>query len=502
MLVDCLSAGRAISLPSGSIAGAKMSAFTTGAYARIRKQFKVPVGSMEGVMEALARIAGKTYAMTAAGSFTAAGIDEGEKPSVASAIVKYNVTHQGREVINDAMDVHGGKAIMLGPKNYMARAYQGAPIGITVEGANILTRSLIIYGQGSIRCHPYVLKEMMATQSSDDKAGLKLFDEAFFGHIGFTMSNKVRAFWLGLTNSLFVISPRKDFTKRYYQHITRFSAMLAFLSDVAMGVLGGELKRRESLSGRLGDMLSQLYISTAILKTFDDKGRPASDEAVVRYALEDSLLQMQNAALGILKNFPNRFLGIALKILVFPLGRPVAAPSDKLGRIVARQLQEDGAMRDELTAGIFSTITESTNVGKVDKAFKLQLLIEPLIKKLGKALERRPQNHQVVEMANTGLAAGIITQDEFNLIEEAEAARMEIIHVDDFDPEELKRGPATAAQKSAIKAIKPKQRKPRGKKPRVEKPTSKKASGKKSKAVKKDSDSTESTEPEAVTEES
>lgn len=438
MLVDCLSAGRAISLPSSATGGTKTIAYTTGAYARIRRQFNVPVGYMEGVMEALARIAGKTYLVDAMRTFTAAGIDSGEKPSVASAIVKCHTTELAREVACDGMDIHGGKAVMMGPKNYAARAYQGAPISITVEGANILTRSLIIYGQGSIRCHPYVLKEIHATQNENRKEAIKDFDKALFSHLGFAMSNKIRTFWLGLTASLLVKKPQSDFTGRYYQRITRFSSALAFLSDVTMGVLGGELKRREMISGRLGDMLSNLYIASSVLKFYHDKGRPEHDKEIVQWSLEHCLYETQMAADGVLRNFPIGWLGKALRIVVFPLGLPLSPPSDKLQRKLARQLQEPNAMREELTHGAFKSESDYSNLWKVDKALRLQLEMEPIVKKFSKALGKRAGNHQVIPFAKEALDAGHITQDEYQLVLEAEEARLEIINVDDFSPEEMK----------------------------------------------------------------
>lgn len=438
MLVDCLSAGRAISLPSSATGGSKTVAYTTGAYARIRRQFNVPVGYMEGVMEALARIAGKTYLIDAVRTFTAAGIDSGEKPSVASAIVKCHTTGMAREIACDGVDIHGGKAVMMGPKNYAARAYQGAPISITVEGANILTRSLIIYGQGSIRCHPYVLKEIQATQNENRKEAVKDFDKALFGHLGFAMSNKIRTFWLGLSASLLVKKPQSDFTGRYYQRITRFSSALAFLSDVTMGVLGGELKRREMISGRLGDMLSNLYIASSVLKFYHDKGRPEHDKEIVQWSLEHCLYETQMAADGVLKNFPIGWMGKLLRIVVFPLGLPLSPPNDKLSRKLARQLQEPGAMREELTHGAYKSESEYSNLWKVDKALRLQLEMEPIVKKFSKALGKRAGNHQVIPFAKEALDAGHITQDEYQLVLDAEEARLEIINVDDFSPEEMK----------------------------------------------------------------
>lgn len=438
MLVDCLSAGRAISLPSGATGGAKMVAYTTGAYARIRRQFKVPVGYMEGVMEALARIAGKTYMIDAMRTFTAAGIDTGEKPSVASAIVKCHTTKLAQDCAIDGMDIHGGKAVMMGPKNYMGRSYQGAPISITVEGANILTRSLIIYGQGSIRCHPYVLKLINATQNEDKVQAVKDFDKSLFAHIGFAMSNKVRTFWLGITASLFVSKPKNDFTGRYYQRITRFSSALAFLSDVTMGVLGGELKRRESISGRLGDMLSNLYIATSILKFYDDKGRPEHDENVVKWSIEHCLYETQMAADGVLRNFPISWMGKLLRIVVFPLGLPLSAPSDKLGRRLAKDLQKDEAMRDEITHGVYKSESEFSNLYKVDKALRLQLQMEPIVAKFSASLGKKPANHQVITFAKEAFEQELITEEELQLVVNAEDARLEVINVDDFSKEEMK----------------------------------------------------------------
>ncbi len=266
MLVECLSVGRGITLPSNSTGGVKMLALASGAYSRIRRQFKLPIGKMEGIEEPLARIGGNAYIMGAAAKLTVTGIDLGEKPSVISAIVKYHLTDRAQKCIIDAMDIHGGKAICMGPNNYLARGYQGAPIAVTVEGANILTRSMIIYGQGAIRCHPYVLPEMLAASHPDQEQALKDFDKAVFSHVGFAISNLVRSFWLGLTGARFAAAPFKDQTKGYYQQLSRLSANLAFLSDMAMGTLGGELKRKERVSARLGDVLSQLYLASSALK--------------------------------------------------------------------------------------------------------------------------------------------------------------------------------------------------------------------------------------------
>lgn len=338
MLVECLSVGRGITLPSNSTGGIKSAAMATGAYSRIRRQFKQPIGHMEGVEEPLARLGGNAYVMDAASNLTVAGIDLGEKPSVISAIVKYHCTHRGQQSIIDAMDIVGGKGICLGPSNFLARGYQGSPIAVTVEGANILTRSMIIFGQGAIRCHPYVLEEMNAAYSEASDA-VEKFDKALAGHVSFTMSNLVRSIWFGLSDGLGSSAPTKDATKRYYQQLNRYSANLALLSDISMAVLGGSLKRKERLSARLGDILSQLYLSSATLKRFEQDGRPAEDLALVHWGLQDSLKQAEIAVDEFLANFPNKVIGRTLRVLIMPFGRVRKAPSDKLDSKVARILQ-------------------------------------------------------------------------------------------------------------------------------------------------------------------
>lgn len=303
MLVECLSVGRAITLPSNSAGGVKSIALASGAYSRIRRQFKLPIGKMEGIEEALARIGGNAYLMDAVTTMSTGGIDLGEKPSVISAIAKYHLTEKMRASVTDAMDIHGGKGVCMGPSNYLARGYQGAPVAITVEGANILTRNMIIYGQGAIRCHPYVLAELEAAGNSDFKQALDDFDHALFGHIGFATSNIFRSLWMSLTGSRFVKSPYSDGTRRYYQLLTRFSSNLAMLSDIAMLTLGGDLKRRERISARLGDILSHLYLASATLKRFNDEGRQSADFPVLQWAVEDSLYQTQVAIDELISNF-------------------------------------------------------------------------------------------------------------------------------------------------------------------------------------------------------
>src|ERR1700677_2458222 len=289
MLVEQLSVGRCISLPSNATGGAKAAVYASAAYARIRRQFNMPVGRFEGVEQVLARMAARTYIMDAARSVTAGAIDGGEKPSVPSAMLKYHATEFGRMIANDAMDVHGGKSICLGPKNYLGRGYQIVPVAITVEGANILTRSLIIFGQGAVRCHPFVLKEMNAVRDQDRKHGVSEFDRALFGHIGFTISNAARSLLMALSFARFKRVPESGPTRRYYQHIDRFSASFAFATDVAMLTLGGYLKKKETISARLGDVLSCIYLASMVLKHHENEAQPAEELPIVEWACRELL---------------------------------------------------------------------------------------------------------------------------------------------------------------------------------------------------------------------
>ncbi|MEZ8313057.1 acyl-CoA dehydrogenase FadE [Vibrio splendidus] len=441
MLVECLSVGRGITLPSNSTGGIKSAALATGAYARIRRQFKQPIGRMEGVEEPLARLAGNAYVMDAASNLTVAGIDLGEKPSVISAIVKYHCTHRGQRSIIDAMDIVGGKGICLGPSNFLARSYQGAPIAITVEGANILTRSMIIYGQGAIRCHPYVLNEMEAAYSESSDA-LDKFDSALAGHVSFTMSNLVRSLWFGLTDGRGSDTPTPSNkadkqTQRYYQKLNRYSANLALLSDISMAVLGGSLKRRERLSARLGDILSQLYLGSATLKRFESEGSHAEDLPLVHWGMQDSLRQTEVAIDEFLANFPNPVIGRLLRVVLMPFGRIRRAPNDKLDSQVAHILQTPSETRSRIGRGQYLEATEYNPVGKIEKALEVILQAEPLFNKVSKETHQKRAFLRLDLVAQLGLEKGILTQEEADLLISAEEHRLYTINVDDFSPEEL-----------------------------------------------------------------
>ncbi len=439
MLVECLSVGRGISLPSNATGFVRMAVASTGAYARIRKQFGLAIARFEGVEEALARIGGHAYAIAALSRASAAAVDRGEKPAVPSAIAKYHATELGREVVKDAMDVHGGKAVQLGPSNYMGRNWQGAPITITVEGANIMTRSLMIFGQGAIRCHPWVLKEMHAARNPDRGAGLREFDRALFGHLGFGISNATRSFVLGLAFGKLGIAPGDAYTRRYYRKLDRYAAVLALVADTAMGVLGGRLKFKEKLSARLGDVLSYLYIASAMLKRYEDEGRPEVERPLLAWAFHQSIWNIQMAIDGVIRNFPVRPVAWLLRFLVFPFGRREVPPSDRLGRRVAALITSPNAARDALLRGIYLTPAANNPVGRMCALLPEVVAAEPVERKFLKALKGGAiKSHDYFEQLREAQAAGAISETERAQLEHLRRATAEFINVDDFDPEELK----------------------------------------------------------------
>ena len=440
MLVNCLAAGRSISLPASSAASGKMGALLTGAYGRVRRQFRLSVGRFEGVEEAIARIGGNAYIMEAARVMTAGAVDLGEKPSVISAIVKYHLTERGRQVIIDAMDVHAGKGICMGPSNYLARAYQATPIAITVEGANILTRTMIIFGQGAIRGHPYVLKEIEATKERDREKALSDFDAAFFGHIAFVASNKARALWMGLTGAHLVGAPGDQHTRRYYQQLTRLSSGFAYAADVAMFVLGGALKRRERLSARLGDILSNLYLASCALKRYEDEGRPAEDLPFLHWGLQDALARIEDAFNGFFDNLPNRFVAWLLRGMIFPFavcGREFPPPRDQLGAEVVGLLLAPGPARERLTRGVFIPRAEHEPVAILEAALRAVIAAEPVGAKIRAARDGGLISGRYAdEMVEEACAKGVITREEKSMMERAKALRRKAIMVDDF-PKDL-----------------------------------------------------------------
>ncbi|MEK7811465.1 MAG: acyl-CoA dehydrogenase domain-containing protein, partial [Pseudomonadota bacterium] len=355
------------------------------------------------------------------------------------AIVKYHCTERGRVVINDAMDVHGGKGICLGPDNYLGRFYQNAPIGITVEGANILTRSLIIFGQGAVRAHPYVLKEIAAAHEQNNQKAVFTFDEAFFGHISFSLSNAVRTLLYSLTGGRLIPVPTAQPTRCYYQQLSRYAAAFAFASDIAMLSLGGALKRREKLSARLGDVLSQLYLSSAVLKKFEDDGRPQDDLPLLHWAMQDNLFRIQTAFDGVLQNFPNRFFALLMRVLIFPLGQCRRPPSDELGHQVSSLLMKPGAARDRLTLGMYLPSDENDAVGALEASLASTLVCEPLQAELEKARkERKLKSLDELQLIAEARDKGLITPEQALQLERDYALRRKVIMVDDFATEQLR----------------------------------------------------------------
>jgi acyl-CoA dehydrogenase len=442
MLVEQLSVGRCISLPSIATGGAKGGVYSTAAYARIRRQFNLPVGKFEGVEAVIARMAARTYIMDAARSVTLAAIDAGEKPAVPAGILKYHVTELGRMIANDAMDVQGGKGIMLGPKNYIGRGYQMVPVSITVEGANILTRSLIIFGQGAVRCHPFVLTEMNAAQDPDRERGLRDFDVALFGHIRYTVSNAVRSLIGALTLSRVVTAPTNGPTKRYYEHINRFSASFAFATDVAMLSLGGYLKKKENLSARLGDVLSAMYLASMVLKHFENQGRPPADLPLVEHACRSLLYHAQEQLHSFLRNFPVRWLAAIMRVVIFPRGLTYFAPSDRLNPQIAELVMNPGEARERLCHFVYRTQEPGNHLGLVQQALELAIAAEPLEKKIRVEGVKtgRVQALDLPGQIREAQAAGIISEAEAAQLREYDRKVMDIVNVDDFESHELAAG--------------------------------------------------------------
>jgi len=439
MLMECLAAGRTISLPALSVGGAKFSARTMGAYARIRKQFNTPIGYFEGIEEPLARIGGYAYMMDAARNMGLSALDDGESPSVISAILKYNLTEMMRKAVNDAMDIQGGSAICLGPHNVLGKLYHAIPISITVEGANILTRSLIVFGQGAIRSHPYVLKEMNAAKNPNQDAASKDFDNAISGHVSFIMANYVRTLYLGLSGSRFVKVPVTGPTEIYFKHLTRFSSAFAIVADCAMLTLGGALKRKEKISGRLADVLSMLFLASSALKRFEEQGQQEKDLPFVKWAVEDCLYNIQEALFGICRNFPNRIIAKVLYYTMFPLGRRFAKPNDETGRRVARALLERGERRDRLTAGVFVARGQNEAVGRMEAALLLVDEADKIEKKINRAKKQNELfGNNFDQLIIQAKEKNIITADEAEKMSVYYKLRTQIIAVDDFAANEFK----------------------------------------------------------------
>lgn len=439
MLMESLSVGRGISLPSNGVASGKAVSRFVGAYSRVRKQFNLPIGKFEGIEEALGRIAGLTYTMDAGRRLTCAALDQGEKPSVVSAILKYYNTENMRLVVNDGMDIIGGKGICMGPGNFLGRAYQAIPVGITVEGANILTRSLIIFGQGAIRCHPWLMAEITAASLPNKQEALESFDEALMGHIGYAIQNGARSLFHGLTKGYFASSPIDGVNAKYYRRLARMSAAYSFLADFAMLFLGGGMKRKEMLSGRFADGLMHMYMASAVLKRFEDTGRPAADQPLLEWSVRHALFETQVALDQILRNFPNTPIGLVLRGIVFPLGRRYRTPNDTLTQACARILLSESEARDRLTDGVYISDDPEDVTGCLEFALKAVVAAKDAEGKLKAAKRTMPYGLDYQTWLTQLTTENVITVEDAELLLTASIATKRVIDVDDF-ANEMKQG--------------------------------------------------------------
>jgi acyl-CoA dehydrogenase len=425
--MSALAAGRGISLPSLAAAGAAFGAHTSGAYARIREQFHVPIGRFEAIQERLGRMAATAYLIDAARRLTCAGIDNGHKPAVVTAIMKSQATDRLRVVVNDAMDIHGGKAVQEGPLNYLGSLYRAVPIGITVEGANIVTRSLIQFGQGAIRSHPYLLREITALEDSDPARGLEQFDQAFWGHVGHSLANAFRAWGRAWTGGRFAPAPDAGDASGFYKQLGRYASAFALAVDMALLMLGGALKRHEMLSARFGDILSELYLLSAVLKRWQDEGRQQADLPLLQWCMESGFSTIEARLDEIFANFPNRPVAWMLRFLLLPLGPHRRGPSDRLTDACAELLLTPSATRDRLTVDIFHG-TGDDGLARLERAFELTIATQPLRERLHKARVRD------IDKARQ---QGLINDAETGELQAAAAAVAAAVAVDDFAAEEL-----------------------------------------------------------------
>jgi acyl-CoA dehydrogenase len=440
MLMECLAAGRAISLPSSAAAGAKAMLRFTTAYGRIRKQFGLPVARMEGLEEPLARMIETAYVNEAGRAVTAAMVARGERPSVVSAIMKYQTTERMRRSVNDAMDLHGGRGICDGPSNYLQSAYQMVPVGITVEGANILTRSLITFAQGALRSHPYLYKEIQACQDTDTQRGLARFEEAFLAHISFSLSNATGAFFHNITGGAFATAPADAMASAdWYRQLWRASRSFAFVADIMVAMLGGGLKTKQKLTGRMADALSELYLLSCVLKRYEDDGRPADDRPIVTLSMLNGLHRFQEAMRGAIDNFPVTWARVLMRIVVFPLGARLKPASDRLGSQCVRLATQPGEVRDRLTRFIHVSRNRDDPTGLLEVTLEKVIAAEDAEKKLDRAVRAGTvRRYHGIDWIGDAEAKGVVTAAEAALLREVETLTARVIAVDHFDPEDVK----------------------------------------------------------------
>lgn len=440
MLMECLSAGRAISLPSSSTAGAKAMLRFTSAYARIRRQFGLPISQMEGIEEPLVRIAEAAYVNEAARAVTASMVSRGEKPAVISALMKYQTTERMRRAVNDAMDIHGGRAICDGPSNYLQAAYQMVPVGITVEGANILTRTLITFAQGALRAHPYLYREVQAAQNPDTRAGLAAFEDAFAGHVAYSLSNLAGALFHNLTAGAFASAPERAFgTAEWYRQLSRSSRSFALVADLTVAVLGGGLKTKQRITGRLADALSELYMLSCVLKRYEDDGKPVSDEPIVELAARNALFRFDEALAGVIDNFPSLPARLLMRVCVFPLGRHRRPAGDALARRVARITLEPGEVRDRLTRDIYVSKDVDDPTGLLEVTLAKVVGAADIEKKLEKAIrDGVVRRYHGLDWFDEAIEKGVLTESEASQLRELERLVARVVAVDHFDPAEVR----------------------------------------------------------------
>ncbi|UYN98272.1 MAG: acyl-CoA dehydrogenase [Devosia sp.] len=447
MLMECLSTGRAISLPAIGTTSIKATLRATSAYARVRRQFGIPVGIMEGVAEPLGEMIKRAYMYEATRRLTASMVDEGQRPAVIAGLLKYTTTEAMRDSMDDAFDIQGGRAIQDGPGNYLFGAYQSMPVAITVEGANILTRTLMTFAQGVLRAHPYLLREIQAVQDKDRKAGLDAFDGAFGGHTAFMLRNIVASFLHGLTNGAFASSPNQGPMTRWYRRLHRYAQDFALVADWTTVVLGGALKRKQKLSGRMADLLGELYLMSATLKRFDEEGRIEEDRELIDAIMADRVANMERIFAEVFANFPNPFFANAMRFLCFPLGRHAKRASDRVNYRFVRAVLRPGGFRDRLTTGVYVSMDPNDVTGVLEDAFIKVTEAEDIEAKFVKAarkgvFERRLDRDAI----DDAVAAGVLNDNEAGVMRAADEATNRAVHVDDFQMDVLKPTTQQAAE--------------------------------------------------------
>ena len=438
MLMECLSTGRAISLPAIGSISIKQALRTTSAYARVRRQFGIPVGIMEGVAEPLGEMVKRAYTFEAARRLTASMVDEGQRPAVIAGLLKYTTTEAMRDSMDDAFDIHGGRAIQDGPGNYLFGAYMALPVAITVEGANILTRTLMTFAQGVLRAHPYLLKEVQAAQNKNQREGLDQFDVAFGGHTKFMLRNIAASFLHGISNGAFIAAPNNGPMAHWYQKLHRYSQDFALVADWTTVVLGGALKRKQKLSGRMADILSDLYMMSAVLRRFEDEGRIAEDKELVDAILADRVAALESSFGEVFDNFPNPFFANAMRFLCFPLGRRAKRSSDRVNYRFVRAVLRPGAFRDRLTTGVYVSMDPDDVTGVLEDALVKVTEAEEIEARFVKAsrkgvIERRLDRDAIAD----AVEAGVLNENEAGIMRAADEATERAVKVDDFAEDEL-----------------------------------------------------------------